>query len=196
MWTQLVLMSADYTQLPDIRPPSYHSSLQSERNTRIFRLAAETWTRCPGSVRNSSQSLNTTRTTQRGRTAVLCPPLSSKDAPWWRYSQTQGYLSSAISFASLFRSRTLRCCDWMEAPERGQGRGPIRGGRVAKFVQSLQVWGFPSGPSEPLQLLCDPALYPGDSNAMVMINVIHKALSFTFLLQMLVDHLLIICFLI
>lgn len=50
------------SQLPDIRPPSYHFYSPSERSTQIFRLGGETWTRCPDSIRSSSQSRITSRT--------------------------------------------------------------------------------------------------------------------------------------
>lgn len=155
MCTQCVIITyVLHAQLPDIRPPSCHYLLLSERNTRIFRLAAETLTRCLGSARNSAQTLNTTQTLLRGQAAVVCSPLCSGEGAWWRYCQTRGYLSPAMSSASFFRSTTFWCCDWMKGRERGPRWGPIRGGRVAVLVQSEQGWGLHTTQRpQPVQLL-------------------------------------------
>lgn len=129
-------MFAARTQLPDIRPPSTHSSLPPDRNTRFYRLAAWTWTHCRGSPRSSRHTA-----APRCRALLLCSPLSPREAPWCRYSQTRLSKFSHRRRIPLFRSATFPAT-WLDGgPLTCQRYGPIIGRRVSKLHQSQPVFG-------------------------------------------------------
>lgn len=139
--TECLCVTAEpWTRLPDIRPPSCHSSAPSERNTRIFRRAAGTWTRCLNSARESSLRPNTRRTPPPPWTDLLCSPFATEEAPWRAYSA--GYLSSAISCLAsvVFRSTTFGRLRLVDGGPRRRANQSRKSSRTRPISAAVWAW--------------------------------------------------------